>query len=134
MAEIIGESEQYVLDWFYPQEPPFSDEDAYLFLAHHGTFLSLYCKLKKHVNLDDEPDDIGIEISIQGRPIYFVVDSNRFDGKRHAIFWDGYKIFDPSPDAPEDAKLSDYKIVGFYPMMMTEHRREFFKNRQSKVD
>lgn len=36
LANIIGESEQYVLDWFEHIDPPFNDKDAMIFLLHHG--------------------------------------------------------------------------------------------------
>ncbi len=127
LAMMVGESEQYVLDWFENGNPPFSDEDAYIFLAHHGIYLSLYCKMEEPTSFDNLEDDMAITISLHDRPYYFVVESQRFPGKTHSILWDGDKVLDPNPGvakAKDDPTLSDYKIIGFYPMMWTEERAE----------
>lgn len=122
LAMMVGEPEQYVLDWFKNDGPPFSDEDAYIFLAHHGIYLSLYCKMLEPTSFDGLEDDMTVTLSLRGRPYYFVVESQTFPGKTHSILWNGEKVLDPSPKAKDDPALSDYKIIGFYPMMWTEQR------------
>lgn len=127
LAMMVGESERYVLDWFENDVPPFSDEDAYIFLAHHGIYLSLYCKLQKPISLDDMDGNISLTMQLNDRPFYLVVESQRFPGKTHAMLWDGHRVLDPNPDAQDDPLLSNYKIIGFYPMMQTEEREKIFK-------
>ena len=122
LAMMVGESEQYVLGWFENQDPPLSDEDAYIFLAHHGIYLSLYCKMEEPTSFDDLKEDMSITLNLSRRPYYFVVESQRFPGKTHSILWDGYKVLDPNPKAKDDPALSEYKVIGFYPMMWTEKR------------
>lgn len=73
-----------------------------------------------------DPDQVGNdsvmgEISLSG-PLYFVVKSARLEGCTHAIYWDGENIHDPSPNAPENPKLSDYEIKEF--MMIYKYRPE----------
>lgn len=123
LAMMVGESEQYVLDWFENDGPPFSDEDAYIFLAHHGVYLTLCCKLSEPTSFNDiKDDDLTVELKLHGRPYYFVVESQRFPGKTHSILWDGEKVLDPNPKTPDNLALSDYKVIAFYPMMWTEQR------------
>lgn len=131
LAMMVDESEQYVLDWFENDGPPFCDEDAYIFLAHHGIYLSLYCKPKEPISFDDV-ECLNVSLQLNGRPFYLVVESQGFPGKTHAILWDGYKVLDPNPEARNNPSLSNYKIVGFYPMMQTEERDRMFKWKYGK--
>ncbi len=41
LAMMTNESEKYVLNWFEHIDPPFCDEDVFIFLAHHGIYLAL---------------------------------------------------------------------------------------------
>ena len=45
LAMMVSQSEQYVLDWFGDLGTPRQDEDAYIFLAHHGIYLATYADL-----------------------------------------------------------------------------------------
>jgi len=126
MAEIVGESEQYVLDWFKYYDPPFCDEDAILFLAHHGVYLSLYCKMSEPTRMDSD-EDITVALTFKKRAFYIIVKSERFEDKFHAIFWNGYKVIDSNPDSFDGRDLSEYEIVGFYPVMRTEEKAKLFE-------
>lgn len=127
LAMIVNESEQYVLDWFVHQDPPFHDEDAFLFLAHHGIFLALGFNFKP-----DHPDGVDLtdihnitaEINIKERMAYLVVDSLINKEYTHAIFLKDGKIYDPLFEEPQ--KLDNYKVRWAYPLLITEQRHKLF--------
>lgn len=125
MAMIVGESESYVLDWFEHIDPPFSDEDVIIFLAHHGIYLSMCATLKekgKGVSLKGI-EDISFNINLDSRFAYVVVDSGNIKDKSHAVVWDGKNILDPQKKTPQ--KIDNYKVRHIYPMMATNERLRF---------
>ncbi|MHA2377492.1 MAG: hypothetical protein ACXAB9_15160 [Candidatus Thorarchaeota archaeon] len=126
LAIIVDESEQYVLDWFKYIDPPFSDEDAFLFLAHHGIYLAFSAKLLNGSRITGR-ETLEIELDMQGRAAYVVVESERYAGRTHAIFWDGYRVYDPNPDTEDGRLLESYNVERFYPMMLTEERQRIFR-------
>ncbi len=127
LAMIVGESEQYVLDWFEHQGPAYRDEDSWIFLAHHGIYLGIYVQFEDSDGGSMHPkSSYDITVKIQGRPCYIVVRSSRFEGKFHAIFWDGHKVYDPNPEMQDDPPLSLYMVDCFYPFMLTKERESFF--------
>ena len=121
LAMIVNESEQYVLDWFEYIDPPISDEDAFIFLAHHGRYLATGAVLKdkktqKGIGLSDT-DCIEIRWDM-GNEAYLVVDSHTKENRTHAVFWTGKKILDPMEKKPQP--LSKYKVRYLYPMQHNE--------------
>ena len=118
LAMIVEESEQYVLDWFKYITPPISDEDAFIFLAHHGRYLTTCASFKnkktqKGISLSNI-DYIEIKWDMKNEA-YLVVDSHTKEDRTHAVFWTGKKVLDPMEKKPQP--LSKYKIRYLYPMM-----------------
>ena len=75
----------------------------------------------------DEPlkisnySEIHTEIVIEGNPAILSVPSEKLGGEcTHVVYWDGKNIFDPSPDAKDNPKLSDYKVLKFIPVLYFE--------------
>ena len=66
--------------------------------------------------IDSKESKINLEISIKGYPAYVAVESEVVKGGRHAIYWDGHKVWDPNPDVKDGRPLSDYKIYEWYPI------------------
>lgn len=124
MAMMVGESEQYVLDWFEHIDPPFYDEDMIIFLAHHGISLSLCGVLKKNDKGVDisKFEDIQLTINLKTHRAFMVVDSQTVKGQSHAVFWDRDHVLDPQKKKPQ--KLSNYKVRYIYPMMATKIRNK----------
>ncbi len=123
LAMIVGESEQYVLDWFQYIDTPYNDEDAFIFLAHHGFYLALYCKLLKG---DISLNIVNVKMDLSNHAVYFIVESERFKDKTHAIYWDGNKLYDPNKDTKK-TKIQEYDVIGFYPIMRTEERTNLYE-------
>lgn len=121
LAMMVNESEEYVLDWFKFQNTPLNDEDAFIFLAHHGIYLSLYCLLNEPQSIC-KTETLEIDISLNDRKMYLVVESENYPGKHHAVFWDGNCVHDPSPNSQDKRSIEEYKIIGFYPIMTTKER------------
>lgn len=125
MAMIVGETEQYVLDWFKYNDPPFSDEDVLIFLAHHGVYLATCAVMQENGNgqslkgIELIQPSIDLEITCA----FMVVDSQT-KGQTHAVFWDTKHILDPQKDDPQ--KITNYAVRFIYPILTTEERRRFF--------
>jgi len=131
MAMIVGETEQYVLDWFEHIDPPFYDEDAMIFLAHHGFFLSMALELSPEIKLTNKVmDDISVYISFTGRPAYLIVDSPKTEGVSHAVLWDGKDVLDPLFD--EKRRIEDYVVNTILPITMS--RRRYDKLMEESVE
>jgi len=131
MAMIVGETEQYVLDWFEYIDPPFYDEDAMIFLIHHGFFLSMGLFISPETKLTNEiMGDITMSISFKDRPAFLIVDSPRTEGLSHAVLWDGKVVLDPLFD--EKRNIEDYVVDTIFPITMS--RRRYNKLMEGKND
>ena len=47
----------------------------------------------------------------KGQKAYVVVVSERYPDKTHAIYWDGYQIYDPSPSVKDGRDIKTYDVV-----------------------
>jgi len=118
LAMIVNKPEQYVLDWFKYIDPPIGDEDAFIFLAHHGKYLAT-CGMLKNQKTNKGVDISKIDIISVEWPMisesYMVVDSETREDWSHAVFWTGKEVFDPLHKTPQP--LSNYKVRYIYPIM-----------------
>jgi hypothetical protein len=63
-------------------------------------------------------DQVQFFVKIDDVPAALIVPSSRLGGKcTHVIYWDGKKIYDPSPEAKEDPDFEDYKILTYMPVL-----------------
>jgi len=122
LAMIVGETEEYVRSWFKYIDPPLYDEDAFLFLAHHGIYLCLWLPLESRSL--NENDEISIIVGFKGRPAYIVVESETMESRYHAVLWDGERVLDPRKGV---RKLEEFKMYGFYPLMWTGQRSKKYE-------
>ena len=131
MAMIVGETEKYVLDWFEHIDPPFYDEDAMIFLAHHGFFLAMGLFISPEIKLTNKVmDDIGVSVSFTGRPAFVIVQSPKTEGVVHAVLWDGKDVLDPLFD--EKRNIEDYVVDTIFPITMS--RRRYNKLMEESVE
>lgn len=47
----------------------------------------------------------------RGQKAYITVVSERYPDKSHAIFWDGFKIYDPHPSVKDGRDIKTYKVM-----------------------
>lgn len=123
LAMIVEEPIEYVDAWFDGSNGHSAD-DAIIFLAHHGIFLAMYAipgDGNEYMTLGGK-EDLDFKMCIVGRPALVTVLSERFEGKLHAVLWDGEKVFDPSPLVIGPRSLDSYKIVEIWPLLLTEQR------------
>lgn len=123
LAMMVKESEKYVLDWFVHKDPPFSDLDVFIFLAHHGIFLAFHieCPSFDGTGIDlSKIDHLEVQVGINKQSAYMVVGSPFGFGRTHAVFWNGKNILDPLHEKPQ--ALNKYKVKELYPITMTEQR------------
>lgn len=120
LALITGKSIDYIIDWFGDNHA-LNGEEAIIFLAHHGIYLASYAIPSKKEYMVLYPDnEINVVWPVNDRPALLVVQSERFDGKLHAVFWDGEKVFDPNPLVEKPREISSYKIMEFWPLLINE--------------
>lgn len=123
LAMVVGESEEYVINWFAPNEPPFGMIDATLFLASHGVFLLIETGLQDEVFKDgrnlSEFSHIETSFDINENPAILIVKSATY-GITHAVYLFKGKVFDPIYDKPQE--LKNYKVISFIPLQITEMR------------
>lgn len=66
-------------------------------------------------------DEIHFRLKIEDCPAILEVPSTRLGGDcSHVIYWDGKKIFDPSPLAKENPTFEDYKVLKYMPILHFE--------------
>lgn len=125
LAMMVGESEQYVLDWFGDLGVPHSDEDAFIFLAHHGIYFAVFADFSqttedgKGVDISGY-DEFSVNFRLSTHKAYMVVDSPTSNDITHAVLWDGEKVLDPLCDKPQE--LGKYKVQHVYPFITTAKR------------
>lgn len=86
------------------------------YLAHNGYLLGSWALLNG-CNLTGI-DEIHFTLKIKECQAILQVPSERLGGEcMHAIYWDGFKIYDPSPGAKENPELADYKVFQFIPVI-----------------
>lgn len=128
LAMFIGESEQYVLDWFENDDLPFCDDDVIIFLAHHGIYFAFGFDFESDNSEGVSFKDIRTivaEIDLHERVAYLIVQSPFNKERKHAVLMKNYMIYDPL--FPEPQKVENYKIFWVYPLMTTAERRKNFK-------
>jgi len=84
-------------------------------------------------------DEIHTVIYVEGFPAFVTVNSERFPGKLHLVFWDGYNIRDPNPDKPEITTFSDYTIRGWSRLTFEKHKLltnllEYYSHEKHKTE
>jgi hypothetical protein len=127
---IIGESIEYVVDWFGGNDSALASEDAIIFLAHHGVYLATYGSTEGGLPRELSPsDEVILRIPLRNRPALLTVSSERFPGGLHSVYWDGQYIRDPNPDVPDKRNLEDYDIVEYWPLIFTEARWKAIKEK-----
>ena len=125
LAMITNNTEQYVLDWFEHQDAPFCDDDAIIFLAHHGIFFAVCGTI-----IDDNKQGkdlskfstLEITYDLNKCTAYLIVESYTRKELSHAVLLKEGLIYDPLCNKPQ--KLNKYKVLYFYPLLITENREK----------
>lgn len=128
LAMITNNTEQYVLDWFENQNPPFCDDDVIIFLAHHGIFFAACGNIKDHyengTNLNGY-EELTITYNLKTCTAYVVVESPTRVGLSHAVLLKKGLIYDPLHDTPQE--IGKYKVFYFYPLLIAQEREPLAK-------
>jgi len=99
------------------KDPPYSDSDCYKFMLTHGYAVGIGFENEDHATIWPF-DKLVIEFEAKKFPAYLVVESMRFKGADHAIYWDGEKVHDPNPDLKENGlPLQFYRIKSWFPIV-----------------
>jgi len=124
---MTGKTIDYVINWF-GNDHALDGTESVIFLAHHNMYLANYgipAHKGEYITLEPS-DEIDIKWSVGGHPALLVVQSERFEEKLHAVFWDGEKVFDPSPLVKTWREISSYKIMEFWPLLIDEEIEKQF--------
>lgn len=116
-AMATGTSVEEFKKFIGDKEPPYSDSDCYKFMLSRGCAVG--------IGMENEDgaaiwpfDTLRIEFEAKKFPAYLVVESIRFKGVDHAVYWDGVRVHDPNPELKESGlPLQCYRIKSWFPIV-----------------
>jgi len=110
-------------------KPPYNDLAFYAYLLKHGFVVGIGFQNKffesKFLSVTDE---IQINFKLRDFPAYVVVQSHRFKGLQHVVYWDGEKVLDSNPDIKGDGfPLEQYRVLTWFPIIKLSEAGELPK-------
>lgn len=107
----------------------FSDWEIYRYLVDRGFALGWPYHLPKHWAYEQHEEHPflaraaflrsgGLRIEQPLTPAVLTVASERFEGCRHAVYFDGSVVWDPNPGAASERPLSDYTVYEYWPVIV----------------
>lgn len=109
-------------------EGGYSDLDFIAYCARHGVIAGGIAYAPDDELIADAVRDGYLKIYIH-QPAYAGCKSERLNGKDHALYWDGQKIWDPNPNSPDGRPLSDYRITFWWPLFRSSDGAEALAKR-----
>lgn len=104
--------------FFYFKAPPYSDLDFYRYLLSCGYTLGVGYSHKESRVFVNKDTGLKIHFQLKDYPAYVIVESMRFKGMKHVVYWDGEKILDSNPEiAGNGLPLNKYKILAWFPII-----------------
>ena len=118
--------------------PPYTEMEFFKYLADKGYFCGLGFsgemfykdidvtdslsttkpEIIKTLKYGDLTKDTVLELTIRlGNFQALFTVQNEFTAQYHAIYWDGERVYDPSPMTGSNKKLRDYNIIAFFPII-----------------
>ena len=94
-------------------EDGYGDLDFYRFALQKGYTVGAGYDV---IGVDLNERAVNLFAVIKEVPAYVVVKSETIEGKTHAVYFDGYKVYDPNPDVKELRELSSYVVLLFFPI------------------
>lgn len=95
---------------------PWHDVVAAAFLLRHGVFMGLGFGMQEFLRIE-ATDSFVQEFCLDQKACYMGVRSRREPDGLHAVYWDGYVVWDPNPSMPDAVPLSEYEVSDFYPLL-----------------
>ena len=115
------ELEQAKLEMKEQPDHGYADLSFLAYCARHGVLVGA---------LGWSPDDDDLRsgvmhLQLTDQPAFVGVKSERFDGKGHAIYWDGKQVWDPNPESPDGRALSSYCVEFWWPLIRSAEAARF---------
>ena len=88
----------------------FTWKEIMLYLLLYDKFLGT--GIEPFELVDETLDELQVSASFR-RPAMIGVKSEFMDGESHALYWDGGRVYDPSPQTKR-SKLTDYEIISIW--------------------
>jgi len=108
-----------VQNFFGTKLPPYNDLDFYKYLLNCGYTLGVgYSHEESPRTFVGKDTGLKIHFRLKDYPAYVVVESMRFKGVKHVVYWDGEKILDSNPKVKGDGwALNKYKVISWFPII-----------------
>lgn len=96
-------------------QPPWTDYELYLYLLYKGKYPAAYFQFDGYEEENSSLQRIDNNFYIQHinyleKPAILTVSSEINENSLHVVYYDGFKIYDPNPNAKDGRPLSDYDI------------------------
>lgn len=105
-------------NFFGSKPPPYSDIDFYRYLLSKGYTIGVGYSHKESRTFVDKHTGLKIHFRLEEYPAYVIVESMRFKGMKHVVYWDGEKILDSNPKIKGDGlSVNEYKILAWFPII-----------------
>uniref|UniRef100_A0A6H1ZVN5 Peptidase C39 domain-containing protein n=1 Tax=viral metagenome TaxID=1070528 RepID=A0A6H1ZVN5_9ZZZZ len=117
LAMITGRSVRYVRKVFKGKGIPTPTVAQTIpFLVEHGVYLALWIDMgREKLRVKDK---LILTLNIKNRPALLVVYIN--DTVTHAVIWDGKRVLDPDGDLKKPKRLSSYKVIEYWPIILSD--------------
>lgn len=105
-------------NFFGSKPPPYTDLDFYRYLLSCGYTLGVGYAHRESRTFRGKDTGLKIHFYLKDYPAYVIVESMRFEGMKHVVYWDGEKILDSNPEVNGDGlPLNQYKIISWFPII-----------------
>jgi hypothetical protein len=93
---------------------PFTMLQLYAFMLDRGFLCGMAFKPLERIG-EFTPDEVRMSLKIEGQPALLKVASEEPQWE-HAVYWDGYKVWDPRIDKRDGKPLCEYEISLWVPI------------------
>lgn len=111
------------------QQTPLADGSYYYRSRHFLAYIGgqgIHCGSTFVVDTDQRHDDFTLPAvdSLVDRPAVLVIDSTKFRGATHVLFWDGQCVRDSDPTVADERPLRDYVVREIWPLVYLDEQPE----------
>ena len=111
----------FIAEHYRPRAtPPYGLDEVAHFLITRGYLMGAGFACSPGYTLFGS-EALGARFELRGNPAYLSVEMGKASGERHAVYWDGWHVFDPDPTRTiTPSPLANYDVVEVWPITRFE--------------